>query len=238
MITVALTKTSSRKTKREKLRQALTKQLVQGTINEKGRGLIALADFSAGEVIAPIDGVHTWGGPELRRAEPGTVDEYSFVCEMPAGRYKKTSPIVASVGWHLANHSCSPNARLSDFVLAERRIQKGEEITVCYSWVTDRAASMTCLCAVPHCYGTVGARVLHMKTEEDLVKAWREYVDAMIVNRNAPALVTVMELLSEEGRSLVVQTNDRRQRIIQVLARAARPYNYDLPIERMESLSF
>lgn len=234
MITVALTKTSSMKTRREKLRQAMGKQLIAETKNAKGRGLIALADFTAGEIIAPIDGVQTLGGEELFVGE----DEYAFVCERGDGRYRKTDPVVQTTGWHVANHSCSPNARLSMFLRAERHIAKGDEISVHYGWSTDRAAETRCLCGAPHCYGTIGPRVRAAKTDDEAVVAWREYVDAMIVNRNAQALSFLPDILCGDWLGVVIETMDRAERATALVRRMPRLYDYQLSSERIETMSF
>lgn len=234
MITVALTKVSSMKTRREKLRQAMNKQLIAETKNAKGRGLVALADFAAGEIIAPIDGVHSFGGEELFVGE----DEYAFVCERGNGHYRKTDPVVQDLGWHVANYSCSPNARLSTFLRAERRIAKDDEISVYYGWSTDRAAETRCLCGVPHCYGTIGPRVRSAKTDDEAVVAWREYVDAMIVNRNAQALVFLHDIFSDDWLRAVIETEERAKRGNSLLERMPRLYDYQLSSERIETMSF
>lgn len=216
----------------------MTKQLVGETLNAKGRGLIALADFSAGEVIAPIDGVQTWGGEEILSCHPDTWNDYSCVCQMGVARFRRTDPVIHEVGWHLANHSCSPNAKLTEFLLAERRIAKGEEISVSYGWVNDRAAQMTCLCGSHHCYGTVGPRVRHLGNAEDAIIAWREFVDAMIVSRNMQALQNFRGWFDQASLCKIVETVERERAAREVLARSPKPFNYDLSVDRMESLSF
>lgn len=235
LVTEALTKGSSRKTKRTKLRQAMTKQLVGENTTDKGRGLVALADFAAGEVVAPLDGTHTWGGVELTQSEP---EEYTFVCDMLGGKFRKTDPDLASVGWHLCNHSCTPNARLSVVLVSTRRIAKGDEITVHYGWHDVRAANMKCLCGSPNCYGTVGPRVHGLKGGQEEVLAWRAYLDSLIANKNVQGVIAFQGLFNKDSFRMIIGDNARGQQFDQVAARSPEFYDYELPVDRILSLSF
>lgn len=237
-ITEALNKGSSRKTRREKLRQAMTKQLIGEETTEMGRGLVALADFAPGEVVAPIDGEHTWGGEELCTLPPDPLEDYSFVCDMLGGRYRKTDPVLENLGWHLANHSCSPNARLSIVMMAERRIAKGEPITVHYGWQTERSAEMKCLCGAPACYGTVGPRVHGLKSKTEEIEAWRAYLDAMIANRNVQGLRSLRSSFNEQSFQILVENAARSAELDKALSKTAVLFEYELPLDRIVNVSF
>jgi hypothetical protein len=60
----------------------------------------------------------------------------------------------------LANHSCSPNARMENdrgrlWLIATRRIRDGEEITFDYAFEPDVAEDHPCRCGASICVGVI-----------------------------------------------------------------------------------
>ena len=118
----------------------------------EGRGLFARAPIEAGEVVARL------GGEVL------TDDEF----RARSRRLAKYSALAIGDGRHLlldddspagfGNHSCDSNLWMADevTVVARRRIEAGEEVTVDYALHTaDTPWSMACRCVAPACRGVV-----------------------------------------------------------------------------------
>ncbi len=158
-----------------------------------GRGIHARKPFITGEVVCTFNGtvVPTIGDApvELHRHVIHTREDHVLV------------PDVASVGGHLANHSCRPNTAFQysdreDTVLlqATRRIARGEAITVFYSWLG--VDSPPCLCGEKHCAGFIGFRWHEAEDGESglTTEDARTVLAVAAANRNAAIKTLVTHL--------------------------------------------
>lgn len=164
LITYGLAKGEQTKAAEIKRAQAWAKRLIEARdVPDRGRGLFALASFSEGEVICPLDG--EW----VARRED--VPEFARSYAIWSPKDGTLVPDIASTGWHVINHSCKPNCyydadsitlgRDHALVRAQRRIEKGEEIVSCYVWLVTKGREPDyeekmqerCFCASPHCTG-------------------------------------------------------------------------------------
>jgi hypothetical protein len=164
----------------KKARRALRCELVEARDTNRGRGLFALAAFAPGELVCGMN-------EDDRLVQPGGDPEAELAVEMyhaagPNGTH--VLPNTERVGWHLANHSCRPNARLAtehgEGLRARLPIAAGDEITVYYGWTLKMEP---CLCGEPACYGWIG---LPRRTREG-TKGYYDSEDLRGLIRNAVA---------------------------------------------------
>jgi uncharacterized protein len=137
----------------------------------EGRGLVAVEDIAAGEVVA-VKGGHVVTTEELRT--------------LPAERQE--SEVQIADGLHLAaldedeyesvmlflNHSCEPNVGFGGNIVlvAMRDVRAGEELTTDYALFDDYEGSMECNCGRPSCRGRVDGRDWRRR---DLQERYRGY---------------------------------------------------------------
>jgi hypothetical protein len=158
-----------------------------------GRGIYALKPFITDEVVC------TFTGTVVPTIGDAPAELCHHVINTREGRV--LVPDLASVGGHLANHSCRPNTafKYSDredtmLLQATRRIARDEEITVFYSWL--RVDSPPCRCGEKHCAGYIGFRWHPAEggeaglTEEDA----RRVLSVAAANRNAAIKTLVIRL--------------------------------------------
>ncbi len=118
----------------------------------EGLGLFACRAFLPGETVHRIKVVREITPDAPLRPDLG---ERSDHCDYPDGK-------VVLIGYpsrHL-NHSCDPNAFLryepdACFVVARRRIEAGEEITIDYNVNISGGTAWPCHCGAHRCLGTV-----------------------------------------------------------------------------------
>jgi uncharacterized protein len=123
----------------------------------EGRGLVAIAPFAAGELVA-IKGGHIvttaalQALPErLQNSEIQIADGFHLVA-LEEAEYE---PVMLFL-----NHSCEPNVGFAGntVLVAMRDISPGEELTTDYALFDDYDGSMECQCRTPSCRGTVDGR--------------------------------------------------------------------------------
>ncbi len=211
----------------EKLRQAIAKELIHLRPTNKGRGLFASVDFARGEVIARVDGTVTYGTD--RDALAGAGDDYSIHFRV-GDRLQRISPTVVEMGWHCANQSCSPNAKIGECLLAVQPIRAGDEITTTYSWFTEQAAATKCLCGVAHCFGKLGPRASGGKLDPDDVRA---FLQNQIDNENAIGLEGTLGVL---GASIVPP--EWMKRVEALIASIPKRFDYRITGHRLREMGF
>ncbi len=123
----------------------------------EGRGLHAVADIGAGEVVA-VKGGHLVGQATLKqRAEViGNSDiqitEELHLVSLDPSEYE-------GIMLYL-NHSCDPNVGVAGNVvfIAMRDIAAGEELTIDYAMIDDHQDTLTCKCGTAQCRGVVSGQ--------------------------------------------------------------------------------
>jgi hypothetical protein len=120
-----------------------------------GSGLFATQAIKKGQLICPLDGARK-PHAEVEAAPPDHWwHEYALGASAEGW---SMIPDLESVGWHLANHSCNPNAiidaKRDHYLVARRDISPDQEITFYYGW--ERFEPMPCHCGEEHCTGNIG----------------------------------------------------------------------------------
>jgi hypothetical protein len=150
-------KTPSPIQRAKKERAARNGELVEARETERGRGLFARVELAAGELLCGLRGDELVFAPEemprIVEAHPAMND---YCANGPGGKVLVPRD-PDTVGWHVANHSCNPNAKLEsatgEGLRARRAIRAGEEITCWYGW---SRREVRCLCGEPNCTGWIG----------------------------------------------------------------------------------
>jgi SET domain-containing protein len=139
-------------------KQALLNRLVERRPSPLGGdGLFALTNFKLGQPIASYDG-------ELISTEES---ERRFAAGDPTALYHQTAstgsiaPDISTLGAHVANNSCAPNAALKNVPYHDRPVlfalsdvHAGYEITHWYGWSHEQP--LVCRCGARACLGTIG----------------------------------------------------------------------------------
>jgi uncharacterized protein len=123
----------------------------------EGRGLVAVAQIGAGEVVAIkgghiVDTATMQSLPErLRNSEVQIADGFHLVA-LEEAEYE---PVMLFI-----NHSCEPNVGFAGNIVlvAMRAISPGEELTTDYALFDDYDGVMECRCGKSACRGTIGGR--------------------------------------------------------------------------------
>ncbi len=134
-----------------------TSGVTVGLSKVHGRGLYAARDFRRGERIIEYGGIRVPKSEGTRRADAQWARGRVYVFEI-SNRFDLDGAPAWNIA-RLANQSCDPNCE-SDvvrgriWVLARRRIRKGEEITYDYNLpLTD--PPLVCHCGAAKCRGYV-----------------------------------------------------------------------------------
>jgi uncharacterized protein len=136
----------------------ITPKARKGTASSiEGRGLVAEARISSGELVA-IKGGHIvttavlHSLPErLQNSEIQIADGFHLVALEDA----EYEPVMLFL-----NHSCEPNVGFAGNVVlvAMRDISPGEELTTDYALFDDYNGAMECRCGTASCRGTIDGR--------------------------------------------------------------------------------
>jgi uncharacterized protein len=123
----------------------------------EGRGLVAVAPISAGELVA-IKGGHIvttaalHALPDrLQNSDIQIADGFHLVALEDA----EYEPVMLFI-----NHSCEPSVGFAGNIVlvAMRDIGPGEELTTDYALFDNYDGAMKCRCGTPSCRGTIGGR--------------------------------------------------------------------------------
>jgi uncharacterized protein len=145
----------------------------------EGRGLVAMAPISAGELVA-IKGGHIVTTAALRvlperlqNSEIQIADGFHLVALEDA----EYEPVMLFV-----NHSCEPNVGFAgNIVLAAMRdISAGEELTTDYALFDDYEGQMECRCGASACRGTIDGQDWRRL---DLQRKYGSYFSAYLLGR-------------------------------------------------------
>lgn len=139
-----------------------------------GRGVFALTDIAAGDVVVQYKGeLISWQEAELRH-EAATGDPYhTFLFQVDNGMVVDGGSQGNSARW--INHSCEPNCEVQEddhlrlFIVAIQPIAKGDELFFDYALeLPGRLSKATknayaCRCGAPTCRGTMLMLPAHKK---------------------------------------------------------------------------
>lgn len=200
--------------------------------SDRGRGLFALVDFAPGDLICGMNE----GDRRLERDEAMKIYEIDSTIKHHwaldhEGRY--VIPDVEATGWHCANNSCNPNARLAINegvgLRARRHIRAGSEVTCWYGWTFGR---VRCLCGEEHCSGWIGVpcrpegrkSTMGMHDKADFIRL----IHVAVANDNYDAIKTLETLL-------VTRLNWPNEHFLSLLSKALAPDNVqaDAIMERL-----
>ncbi len=123
----------------------------------EGRGLVAVAPISAGEVVA-VKGGHlvtteVLGAlPERLRLSEVQITDGLHLAALTDDEYESVMLFL--------NHSCEPNVGFGGNIVmvAMRDIDADEELTTDYALFDDYDGAMECACGRPSCRGTIDGR--------------------------------------------------------------------------------
>jgi uncharacterized protein len=146
-----------------------------------GRGLVAIAPVSAGEVVAIkgghiVDTATMQSLPErLRNSEVQIADGFHLVA-LEEAEYE---PVMLFI-----NHSCEPNVGFAGNIVlvAMRDISAGEELTTDYALFDDCDDEMPCRCGKAACRGTVSGRDWR---RPELQRKYGNYFSWYLLNKQA-----------------------------------------------------
>jgi hypothetical protein len=145
-------------------RQLVNNEWIEERATPFGRGIFARRRFESGERVCAFRG-KAIPISEAEKYQEDHPEARSYWVASDRGTL--ILPDVASTGAHLANHSCNPNAEFqadtetSSYLVARRRIEPDDQVTVYYGWVSDREDNQ-CACGAEHCSGWIGMRVQHL----------------------------------------------------------------------------
>jgi SET domain-containing protein len=123
----------------------------------EGRGLVAVARISAGELVA-IKGGHIVTTAALESLPERLQNSEIQIAEgfhLVALEDSEYEPVMLFI-----NHSCEPNVGFAGNVVlvAMRDISPGEELTTDYALFDDHEGQMECRCGASSCRGTIDGR--------------------------------------------------------------------------------
>jgi hypothetical protein len=146
-------------------------------------GLFATQAIKKGQLICPLDGTRKTQAEVRATPRDHWWHEYALGSSSEGW---SVIPDLDSVSWHLANHSCNPNAiidaRRDNYLVARRDIAPDQEITFDYGWV--RFEPMTCRCGEEHCSGNI--RLHHPEGDLDVLNVARTMRTAYVYRNKVP----------------------------------------------------
>jgi hypothetical protein len=115
-----------------------------------GRGLFAIQQIGAGEIVA-VKGGHIVSTTQLRQLPdplPNSEIQIADGLHMAAVSPEEYEPVMLYI-----NHSCEPNVGFAGNIvlMAMREVAAGEELTTDYAMFDDSDGQMTCHCNTASC---------------------------------------------------------------------------------------
>jgi hypothetical protein len=148
-------------------KRVINHQLIEIHETERGRGIFSTVNHPKGALVAAFVG-QPIAIPLFRTKDEADAFERSkdgeyavtYAWDREMSVYRAIRPDPDKIGGHLANHSCNPNAKITEsyrgalMMRATRPIRGGDEITIDYQW--QRPAPIPCLCGSNPCTGNIG----------------------------------------------------------------------------------
>ncbi|MCF7708876.1 MAG: SET domain-containing protein-lysine N-methyltransferase [Verrucomicrobia bacterium] len=134
-----------------------------------GKGCFAVKSIAKGTRIVEYTGVKITKRESEKRCMEN--NEYIFTLD-------DKHDLDGDVGWNPAkyiNHSCTPNCSAEDidghiWIVAERRIKLGEELTFNYGYELEDLYDHPCMCGSPNCIGYMVAEEYFDEVKKRLAK--------------------------------------------------------------------
>jgi hypothetical protein len=140
----------------------------------RGRGVFAVADIRAGEVIAEFDGAVYDGS-----FDDWTDDLLQHTIQFDTAKWRDSAGLA-----RLINHSCEPNCGIKRLfrVVAMRPIAAGEEITWDYE-MTERSWwwRMKCRCGAAECRKVIGS---YSRMPARVRRRYKGYISSWLTRRS------------------------------------------------------
>jgi hypothetical protein len=175
-------------------KRVLKHQWIEIRETDRGRGIFSTMDHRKGALVAAFVG-QPITIPLFRTKEEADAfelskdGEYSVTYAWDAEKsvYRAIRPDPDKIGGHLANHSCNPNAKITELhrqalmMRATRPIQAGDEITIDYHW--QRPAPIPCFCGSDPCTGNIGLTytLVDVPTEDGTINTYLNFDRAQVV---------------------------------------------------------
>ena len=136
-----------------------------------GKGLVAISDIQAGEVVAVKGGdiVTTEALAALPDPLPNSAVQITDDLHLAASRVDEYEAVMLFI-----NHSCAPDTGFGGNVVlvAMRPVATGEELTTDYALFDDYDGEIPCTCGTSRCRGTIDGRDWRRR---DLQERYRGY---------------------------------------------------------------
>ncbi len=138
-----------------------------------GKGLFAVADIQAGEVVAEFDG-DTF---ECEKASDLPEANKNHAIQFEEHRWRDSNGIARYI-----NHSCEPNCGMQGLftIVAMKDIKAGQELLWDYDMTEDSDWRMECQCGASTCRHTVGS---FTNVPEEIRKKYKGYISDWLVEK-------------------------------------------------------
>ena len=177
-----------------KYKRVLNHQWIEVRETERGRGIFSTVDHPKGALVAAFVG-EPMAIPLFRTKEEADAFERSkegeyavaYTWDAEKSVYRAIRPDPRAIGGHLANHSCNPNAKISEsyrgalMMRATRPIPAGEEVTIDYHW--QRPAPIPCFCGSNPCTGNIGLTytLVDVSTTDGSISTYLNFDRAQVI---------------------------------------------------------
>jgi len=177
-----------------KYKRVINHQWIEIRETERGRGIFSTVDHAKGALVAAFVGQPVAIPLFRTKEEAGAFErsedgEYAVTYAWDAAQsvYRAVRPDPGKIGGHLANHSCNPNAKITEsyrgalMMRATRPIPTGDEITIDYHW--QRPVPIPCLCGSDPCTGNIGLTytVVHVPAPDDTINTYLNFDRAQVI---------------------------------------------------------
>ena len=175
-------------------KRVLDHELIEMRQTKRGRGIFSVVDHEKGAPVAAFVGRPIVIPVFRTKTEADAFDrstdaEYavSYAWDVKRNAYLAISPDPDKIGGHIANHSCHPNASITEtyrgalLMRATRSIKAGEEITIDYHW--QRQVPIPCLCGSDPCTGNIGLTytIVDVPAADGTIETYLNFDHAQII---------------------------------------------------------
>ena len=136
----------------------------------KGKGIFALYNIQKDQVVMAYGGVPLTTEAMQAVLQRGDNLWWNDYAKQISADHVLVPRDPGDFGGHLVNHSCDPSAAYRrELIVATRAIRKGEEVTCCYGWVSEKE-DHACLCDAEVCAGILGVGIARVDAGPEEVR--------------------------------------------------------------------